>query len=71
MGRIPTGSNFEYMKSIKLNEKQVNNWDPKKVKAFLENSDQLDILREMFENGVIKVYGNKLTEEYKDCLESL
>lgn len=47
MGRIPTGSNFEYMKSIKLNKVQVDNWDSKRVKAFLDNIDKFKRLYEI------------------------
>jgi len=35
------------------------------------NTELLIILREMFENGVIKVYKEKLTEKYKNALEML
>lgn len=35
------------------------------------NEELLNILREMFEKGVIKVYSEKLTEEYKKTLEEL
>lgn len=31
----------------------------------------LDILREMFSKGVIKVYPKKMTQRYKDTLEEL
>lgn len=31
----PEGKNFEFIKSIKLNQKQVDNWDSKRIKAFL------------------------------------
>ena len=57
MGRIATGSNFEYHKSIKLNEKQVNNWDPKKVKSFLDgnNNDNLKFLYGLMENKFEKI----------------
>ncbi len=34
----PEGKNFEFIKSIKLNQKQVDNWDSKRVKAFLDGT---------------------------------
>lgn len=34
----PEGKNFEFIKSIKLNQKQLDNWDSKKIKAFLDGS---------------------------------
>lgn len=34
----PEGKNFEFIKSIKLNQEQRDNWNPKKVKAFLDGS---------------------------------
>lgn len=34
----PKGKNFEFIKSIKLNQKQLDNWDSKKIKAFLDGS---------------------------------
>ena len=37
----------------------------------IDNKNQFDILREMFEKGVIKVYKDKLTEEYQTFLEEL
>ncbi|KKK90051.1 hypothetical protein LCGC14_2726940, partial [marine sediment metagenome] len=37
----PEGKNFEFIKSIKLNQKQVNNWDSKRIKAFLDGESLL------------------------------
>lgn len=34
----PEGKNFEFGKSIKLNQEQLDNWDSKKIKAFLDGS---------------------------------
>ena len=40
----PEGKNFEFIKSIKLNQKQVENWDSKRIKAFLDGSnDSIEI----------------------------
>ena len=63
--------NYPIIKHLRINEQQNANWDFKKVRAFLDNRNQLDILREMFEKGVIKVYKDKLTEEYQKFLEEL
>ncbi len=38
----PEGKNFEFIKSIKLNQKQVNNWDSKRIKNFLEGKLEID-----------------------------
>lgn len=37
----PSGKKFEFIKSIKLNQKQVDNWDSKKIKAFLDGKNLL------------------------------
>ena len=34
----PEGKNYKFFKGIKLNQKQVDNWDSNKVKAFLDGS---------------------------------
>ena len=49
---------------------RVNDSKPYKYKNYNEKA-LLDTLREMFENGVIKVYQEKLTKKYKKCLEEL
>lgn len=65
----------KYQKSIWLNEVQNKNWDSKEVKNFLDGKDsnrfETNMLREMFEKGVLKVYGDKLTPKYKTFLELL
>ena len=38
----PEGKNFEFIKSIKLNKKQVDNWDSKRIKNFLEGKLAID-----------------------------
>ena len=55
MGRIATGSNFEYGKSIKLTKAQNDNWDSKKVKAFLDGDNHLKFLYELMENKFEKI----------------
>jgi len=40
----PSGKNFEFIKSIKLNQNQVNNWDSKEIKAFLDGKNLLNDL---------------------------
>jgi len=34
----PEGKNYKFFKGIKLNQKQVDNWDSNKIKAFLDGS---------------------------------
>ena len=66
--------NFPIMKGIKINEEQAKNWDVNLIREFLDSNDtndNLNILREMFENGVIKVYKDKMNEIYEKCLEEL
>ncbi len=46
----PGGKNFEFIKSIKLNKKQVDNWDSKRIKAFLEGKNLLKDLYEFMSN---------------------
>jgi len=53
----PEGKNFEFIKSIKLNQEQIDNWDSKKVKAFLDgslkpiepNSEVMDKFKRLYE----------------------
>lgn len=72
-----TGSNkkmnFPIIKQIRLNEQQALNWNAKAIRSFLDknSNDFLEVLREMFENGVLKVYKNKMNEKYLKCLEML
>ncbi len=66
-------------KGLKINKKQHLNWDPKAIRKFLDGNHKatyeetymIQIIREMFEKGVLKVYGDKLTEEYKNVLEMI
>lgn len=37
----PKGRDFMVYKGIRLNQKQADNWDVYRVKAFLENKDKL------------------------------
>lgn len=74
----PIGMNFKFIKTIKLNQKQTENWDPKYIRACLNLRkdtetylDNKSILKEMFEKGILKVYEDKLTEEYKTFLEAI
>lgn len=67
----PEGKNFEFIKSIKLNQKQLDNWDPKKIKAFLDgslkpiesnNSDVMDKFKRLYQIMNLYLIG-KLTPE--------
>jgi len=65
--------NYPIFKGIRISKEQAENWDPDKIRQFLDNDNSaaLDIIREMFEKGVIKVYAEKLTEKYRRALEEL
>lgn len=46
----PKGINFQYIKSIKLNEDQKNNWNSKEIKEFLErNHKSIKLLKFLYE----------------------
>lgn len=56
--------------------KKINKIGREYIYTINNQNDNLDIqtlnkIREMFEKGVIKVYKDKLTEEYKKILEEL
>lgn len=74
------------LRTIRLTPEELANWDTKLVHEFLQGSTDilthdsevigkqtriLNSLRDMFENGVLKVYRDKLTPEYKKILEEL
>lgn len=71
--------NFPFVKQIRLNEEQMNKFDPKEIRKLIDgnhancaqNRRIVNVLREMFEKGVLKVYADKLTEQYKKVLEDL
>ena len=70
--------NFPFVKTIKLNQKQKDQFIAKEIRAFIDgNKDRLkdkfiiDIIRKMFEEGVLKVYCDKLTPEYQKVLEMI
>ena len=70
----PKGKKFEFYKGIKLNQKQADNWDVNKVKAFLDGSFESKEVVELKETndselkGIIKVYNllfSKITTNFK------
>ncbi len=71
--------NFPFVKQIRLNQAQMDKFDPLEVRRFLDSNTEnflkyqfmLDVLKVMFEKGVIKVYKDKLTDSYKDVLEMI
>ena len=72
--------NFPFVKQIRLNQKQMDKFDANEVRNFLDggkgykdidNQYIVYVIREMFESGVLKVYSDKLTEQYKMVLESI
>ena len=64
----PKGKNFEFHKSIKLNQEQANNWEVNKVKAFLDGSLKPKEITDSELLGIIKVYNllfTKITTNFK------
>lgn len=74
----PEGKNFEFIKSIKLNKKQVDNWDPKRIKTFLEGKLTIDtqILKKLLVKfidlevnleGTTEIEDKRIMELIKEC----
>ncbi|HEC37612.1 hypothetical protein LCGC14_0471700 [marine sediment metagenome] len=62
--RVPESRDKEYRQIIqKFIDNDLNVED--------KYQKQVDIISEMFEKGVLKVYPNKLTEKYQKCLGEL
>lgn len=63
---------YVYLNRMLKNDTIKRTTDKKPYKYAITNSNELlDTLREMFETGALKVYGDKLTEKYKKALEEL
>ncbi len=67
----PEGKNFEFIKSIKLNQKQLDNWDsntPKLIRNLLEGKLELDtqILKKMIPKFIEYGIELKTTTEIED-----
>ena len=49
----PEGKNFEFIKSIKLNQKQIDNWDnntPKLIRNLLElENNPIELLKQLYD----------------------
>ena len=74
----PEGKNFEFIKSIKLNQKQVDNWDSKRIKTFLEGKLTIDtqILKKLLVKFIdlevkledtTKIEDKRIMELIKEC----
>ncbi len=73
--------NFPFVKQIRLNQAQMDKFNPKEVRKFLSSSQTTDkainnqyivqVIKEMFEKDVIKVYKAKMNEQYKSVLEMI
>lgn len=64
----PEGKNFEFIKSIKLNQEQIDNWDSKKIKAFLDGSLKPKETNDSELIGILKVYNHlfsKITTNFR------